>query len=103
MTLTTEPSSVMRAAYEAVYAGRPLIVTDWPVGRAVFPFAVHVPNNASGIAAGVGDAVARQAELQQVAVTARAMQLDRWEAQLDELRAMLALEPTGRAQAPVPR
>ena len=53
MTLTTEPSSIMRAAYEAVYARRPLIVTDWPLGREVFPYAVHVHNDTESIAEGI--------------------------------------------------
>jgi glycosyltransferase involved in cell wall biosynthesis len=41
MSLTTDPTSVIRSGYEAVYAGRPLITSDWPVLRAVFPHALH--------------------------------------------------------------
>lgn len=41
MSLTTEPTSVIRSGYEAVYAGRPLITSDWPVLRATFPHALH--------------------------------------------------------------
>ena len=44
LTLTTEPTSVMRAAYEAVYARRPLIVSDWPIDRVLFPQALHAAN-----------------------------------------------------------
>jgi glycosyltransferase involved in cell wall biosynthesis len=93
MTLTTEPSSVMRAGYEAVYAGRPLIVTDWPVGRAVFPYAVHVTNDEAGIAEGVREVRERFAELEATTGQARALQLERWDRQLDELRMMLRLPP----------
>ncbi len=91
LTLTTEPSSVMRAAYEAVYTRRPLIVTDWPVGRTLFPYAVHVPNDPTGIADGVRRARESFSVLAGSTDDARALQLHRWEAQLHELRLMLRL------------
>ena len=54
MGLTTEPTSVMRCAYEAVYAEKPLVVSDWPLCRGkLFPFAVAVANDAASIAQGV--------------------------------------------------
>jgi glycosyltransferase involved in cell wall biosynthesis len=91
MTLTTEPSSVMRAAYEAVYARRPLVVTNWPLGLALFPYAVHVGNDADAIAQGVRRlrddfrALARQVD------AARDVQLTRWSTQIPQLRRMLQL------------
>ena len=95
MTLTTEPSSVMRAAYEAVYARRPLIVTDWPVGRALFPHAVHVVNDASAIAEGVRRARDGLSELIALSGDARSLQLARWESQLGDLRRVLRLDHDG--------
>ena len=81
LTLTTEPLSVMRAAYEAVYAGRPVIVSDWPIDRELFADAVHVGHQPEDLAAGVRrlasdfeDALARTGP-------ARERQLARWEAQ----------------------
>ena len=41
LSLSTERVSVMRTAYEAVYAERPLVVPDRPLLRDLFPFAVH--------------------------------------------------------------
>ena len=90
LTLTTEPASVMRAAYEAVYAGRPLIVSDWPIGRATFPRAVHVANDAASIAAGLAGLVERYEELVGAAVEARGVQVARWEGQEGRLREAIA-------------
>jgi len=85
ISLTTEPGSVMRAACEAVWAGRPLVVTDWPAGRAAFPYAVHVDNNAPSLAAGIRRAQSLYEDLATDAPAARREQADRWEHQLEEL------------------
>ena len=58
LTLTTEPTSVMRAAYEAVYARRPVVVSDWPVARALFPHAVPTVNDEGAIARAIGSLLA---------------------------------------------
>ncbi len=91
MTLTTEPSSVMRAAYEAVYPRRPLIVTDWPIGLNLFPYAVHVHNDAGSIAEGVRRARDEFGELARQADAARDVQLTRWSTQIPQLRRMLEI------------
>jgi glycosyltransferase involved in cell wall biosynthesis len=89
VTLTTEPGSVMRAGYEAVYAGRPLIVSDWEVGRDTFPYAAHVTNDADDLARGirlVRDEFERFARAVQ---PARELQHARWASQLAALRLVL--------------
>lgn len=91
LALTTEPTSVMRAAYEAVYAAKPLAVSDWELARDLFPSAVHVANEGPAIAAGLADALRRYPDMAAAAASARATQLQRWEAQLEELRARLCL------------
>jgi glycosyltransferase involved in cell wall biosynthesis len=91
ITLTTEPSSIMRAAYEAVYARRPLIVTDWPLGRETFPYAVHVRNDAESIAEGIRQARDEIATLVALTDEARAVQLARWSTQIPQVRRMLQL------------
>ena len=97
LTLSTEPTSVMRAAYEAVYAGRPLVLSDWPVLREYFPFAVHAENTPEGVTAAVREALDRHAELVSLASVAMAAQRERWELQLGTLRACLGL-PAGDAR-----
>lgn len=89
VTLTTEPTSVMRAAYEGVYAGRPVVVSDWPLARSLFPFAVHSPNDASGLAAAIAQLCSEYPRLAVLSAAARAVQLARWDAQLQSLGALV--------------
>jgi hypothetical protein len=91
LALTTQPESVMRVACEAVWHGRPLVVSDLPINRALFPHAVHVANTAAGIAAGVSDALVRHAELRDRAPEARALQEARWDDQREALKAVLGI------------
>ena len=93
LTLTTEPGSVMRAAYEAVWAGRPLIVSDWPVGRDLFPYAVHVAGDARSVAGGLARADRHFARMAADGPAARDLQLSRWEAQRRALRRALGTDP----------
>jgi glycosyltransferase involved in cell wall biosynthesis len=93
VSLTTEPSSVMRAACEAVWAGRPLVVSDWPVARSTFPYALHVANDGGSLADALfrlDDSFDRWAA---TAEAARALQERRWEGQRSALLACVA--PSG--------
>jgi glycosyltransferase involved in cell wall biosynthesis len=98
LALTTEPSSVVRAGYEAVYAERPLVTSDWPASREVFPHAVHVANDADAIAAGMRRAVAERDALLAAAPRALGLQRKRWEEQLAALRERLAPTETPTPQ-----
>lgn len=89
LTITTEPTSVMRAAYEAVYAERPLVLSDWPNLRAIFPDGVFVQNDAGSIAEGLEQALESHERLRELAPSARQRQLRRWDEQIRELRAMI--------------
>jgi hypothetical protein len=91
LSLTSRPQSVSRASYEAVYALRPLVSSDWPIARKLFPEAVHVDNDAASIAQGVRDAVARHHELTDRAQAALRRQQDRVNAQLAQVRRALNL------------
>jgi hypothetical protein len=86
VVLTTNPTAAMRAAHEAVYACRPLVTSDSTFRRTLFPFAVHVENTATGIAAGVRRALDHHAELVDAAPQARQAQEERWEGQVAALR-----------------
>jgi hypothetical protein len=89
MSLTERPEDVSRAAYEAVYARRPLIVSDWPASRRYFPHAVVVPNTIEGIAAGISDALEHYSLLTEAAEEACREQQQRWDAQLAVLRDLI--------------
>jgi UDP-N-acetylglucosamine--N-acetylmuramyl-(pentapeptide) pyrophosphoryl-undecaprenol N-acetylglucosamine transferase len=86
LTLTTEPTSAMRAAFEAVWAERVLVVNDWTLLQDLFPHAVHVENTADSIALGVRKALEHHDQLVSAASAARQEQLERWEAQISALR-----------------
>ena len=94
LALTTEPSSVVRAGYEAVYARRPLVVSDWPASREMFPHALHVTNDGAGIAAGLRAAVAEHERLTAAAAAAVALQRERWDGQLAALKERLIETPS---------
>lgn len=89
LALTTEPTSVMRAAYEATYAERPLIASDNPAMRELFDDAILVQNDAQAIRQGLHEMIVSYDDLLSTAPRARARQLDRWERQLTELRSSL--------------
>jgi glycosyltransferase involved in cell wall biosynthesis len=93
LALTTEPSSVVRAGYEAVYAQRPLVVSDWPASREVFPHALHVDNDPVTIVAGLRRAIHERDRLLAAAPEALALQRTRWEGQLDALQKHLNPTP----------
>lgn len=90
MTLTNRPEAVNRAANEAVFAGRPLIVSDWPAAARYFPNAVRVGNSAEGVVAGVKEAVRRYDQLRGLAGHALEEQRQRWQGQLSTLRELIA-------------
>lgn len=88
-SFTTEPTSVMRAAYEAVYALKPLVITDTPGSDRLFPYAVRVVNDAESIAGGWTEAVNRLEELRNAAPDGLAVQQERWRGQRDRLQLAL--------------
>jgi glycosyltransferase involved in cell wall biosynthesis len=91
--LTTESGSVMRSAYEAVYACRPLIVTGWPIAREVFPYAVQTENTTADLIVALRTVDARFDELVDCSAAARELQCERFEAQRQAvLRRIAALD-----------
>lgn len=89
MALTDRREAVSRVASEAVWAQRPLIASDWPITVRLFPHAVRVDNSPESIAAGIRRAVRDMGQLESAATAARQRQLDRWNAQLSDLRAAI--------------
>jgi glycosyltransferase involved in cell wall biosynthesis len=94
--LTTEPGSVMRAAYEAVYARRPLIISGWPMARELFPYALHVEHQTSSLVDAFRSAEARYDQLAEATEAARQLQVSRFEDQRQALlrRLSVPLAPT---------
>jgi glycosyltransferase involved in cell wall biosynthesis len=94
LALTDEPTSVMRAAYEAGYARRVLVLSGTPVMTALFPEAVPTGNDAESLTVSLRDAVARHDELIGTLDTIRERQRRRWSEQEDAIRGVLGLEPS---------
>jgi hypothetical protein len=86
--------AVPRSAHDAVYAGRPLVLSDSPVLSELFPFAVTVSNTRQSIADGIREALARREDLVRAAPAARELQSQRWSAQLERLRTIIS-RPVG--------
>jgi colanic acid/amylovoran biosynthesis glycosyltransferase len=99
LVLTTESSSVPRAALEAVEGLRPLVMSDFPGLHDLFPEAVFVQNTATAIAGGIRDAIGRHAELVTAGAAARDRQRERWGAQLQLLLELLATDEGGGPNA----
>lgn len=81
--------AVPRSAYDAVYARRPLVLSDSEVLRALFPFGVPVRNEAADIARGIEQAIRRHGELVASADAAVDLQTKRWQSQVEHLRQLL--------------
>lgn len=81
MALTTRDHTMLRGAYEAVYQGTPVIVSDFDLLRREFPTgAVHVSATATAIAQGVVQARRSLEGLRAGAATLRQTKQSRWRA-----------------------
>jgi len=105
MDLTTDDHTMLRGAYEAIYQGVPVIVSDWPVLRKAFPRgAVHVDNSAEAIIRAVRTIQSAPAEFRASAERLRQQKIDCWESTrvriLDRLGAAAAISgATGVSEA----
>jgi glycosyltransferase involved in cell wall biosynthesis len=78
--LTTDDHTMLRGAYEAIYQGVPVIVSDWPLLRASFPFgAVHVANTPEALAAAIRIVEKDLAHFRDQAARLRRDKLAAWE------------------------
>jgi glycosyltransferase involved in cell wall biosynthesis len=90
MTLTTRDHTMLRGAWEAVYQGTPVIISDWPVLRQSFDEgAIHVDNTPDAIAAAVRELRDHHSAYREGVSRLRERKSRRWEAARDALRARL--------------
>jgi glycosyltransferase involved in cell wall biosynthesis len=91
MTLTTRDHTMLRAAYEAIYQGTPVIVSDFPLLRSSFDQgALHVNNSASEIIDAIRRMHKEHDAFRAGAVELRRRKLARWSETLTQLRAAVA-------------
>jgi glycosyltransferase involved in cell wall biosynthesis len=80
MDLTTLDHTMLRGAYEAVYQGTPVIVSDWALLRKEFPIgALHVDNSVDSIVTAVRELRLRLRALKTEAVHLREIKRTRWQ------------------------
>jgi glycosyltransferase involved in cell wall biosynthesis len=91
MSLTTRDHTMLRGAYEAIYQGTPVIVSDWRLLREAFDEgAVHVDNSAEQIAAAVRRVQTNPEDYRAGARRLRDRKLVRWSATRDAIMALVA-------------
>jgi glycosyltransferase involved in cell wall biosynthesis len=99
MVLTTRDHTLQLAGCEAIAVGTPLITSDWPYLRELFSTAaVYVAPTPQSIHDGVVEALHHLPDLRREAVEVRRHQRATWQAQMAELRALVAA--AGGARTP---
>jgi glycosyltransferase involved in cell wall biosynthesis len=90
LALTTRDHTMLRGAYEAIYQGTPVVVSDWQILRDSFSEgAAHVPNTAEGITAGIREVRARKEHYRAGAQRLRSSKLARWQSTRAAIRARI--------------
>ncbi len=78
--LTTRNHTMQRGAYEAIYLGRPVITSNWPVlKKNFFQGAVFVDNSVQGIADGINKALNNLSNLKKEAQKLKSWKFKNWE------------------------
>lgn len=90
MTLTTRDHTMLRGAWEAVYQGTPVIISDWPVLKQAFDDgALHVNNSSEAIAAAVRELLNHHSGFREAVLKLRDRKASRWLATRQALRVRL--------------
>ncbi len=90
LTLTTRDHTMLRGAYEAIYSGTPVILSDWPILREAFPYgAIHVNNTADDIVRAVHTLQSNHAEFKKQALKLRELKLREWHHKKVELLSLI--------------
>ena len=92
IALTTDDHTMQRAAYEAIYLGKPVVTSDFGILRESFPEgAIHVKPTASAIADGIRQMAHQRERLRQEALQLREAKLRRWDCVAAELRKLIGM------------
>jgi hypothetical protein len=91
VALTTRNHTLLCGAWEALYAGQPLITSDWPVLRMAFPQGtVFTGATAKEIVAAINLALAQEGHLRTAMQSLSASKRQAWTFSLAELRALIS-------------
>jgi glycosyltransferase involved in cell wall biosynthesis len=90
IALTTRDHTMLRAAYEAIYQGTPVVVSNWPLLRRVFDEgAVHVAPGAAALVDGLKALRSQHAAYKEGAARLRERRLAEWARAKEDLLARL--------------
>ena len=90
LALTTRDHTMQRAAYEAVYLGTPIVISDWPILRENFEgAAVFTANDPESLTRAITSARVEAGRLRCGAERLRNAKLARWENNRRTLQALL--------------
>ena len=96
LALTTRDHTMLRGAYEAIYQGTPVIVSNWALLREAFPEgAVHVDNSPAQIATAIRTIQRDPAPFRAGAAQLREVKLQRWNSTRDKILSRLATAANG--------
>jgi glycosyltransferase involved in cell wall biosynthesis len=102
MTLTTRDHTMLRGAYEAIYQGTPVIVSNWTLLRDAFPEgAAHVDNSPEDIVRAIKQVRRDPGVFRAGASRLRQVKLSRWEGVREQIVARLSL--SRRSHPPITR
>jgi glycosyltransferase involved in cell wall biosynthesis len=91
LVLTTLNHTMLRGAYEAIYQGTPVIVSDWPILREAFPQgATYADNTAGGIISAITTVQSSPDAYRAGAALLREAKLARWQATKASILARIA-------------
>ena len=100
VALTTDPHSVMRSAFEAIYLGRPTVLSDTAPLRECFSPSVFVSSTGQSVTEGVRSVLADHDRWLSQAAPRRDTLLERWEQQRMALESVIEGRKRGMAFAP---
>jgi glycosyltransferase involved in cell wall biosynthesis len=76
---TDRDHTMLRGAYEAIYLGKPVVLSSWDILKKNFPIgAVHVSNTVDGISNGIIQAMENIKVLTEEAIALRMSKLSIW-------------------------
>jgi glycosyltransferase involved in cell wall biosynthesis len=91
LVLTTLDHTMLRGAYEAIYQGTPVIVSDWPILRDAFPRgALHVDNTIDAIVGAIRTLERDPVAYREGARRLRETKQERWKSTRREIEMAIA-------------
>ncbi|MCA9744103.1 MAG: hypothetical protein H6695_12200 [Deferribacteres bacterium] len=80
MSLTIRDHTMLRAAYEGIYQGTPVLISNWQLLRNAFPIgAAHVDNSANSIAEAIRNIQSNKQKFKAEAEELRARKYEQWQ------------------------